>query len=130
MRNFQLVFITYARHQNAIMGRMQGLLLSTARVHNICVLAVALLLCASRAADVDEAFEREVTIDPEGAPLGMVLQSEGKVRLVRGLGRCACVAAGSEAAVQMLAAAMPAEPPAAAPPKNGRRASMRDSVRE
>ena len=40
--------------------------------------------------NIDESFEREVVLDSDGAPEGMVLANEGKVRLVRGSGRCSC----------------------------------------
>ena len=48
--------------------------------------------------NVDEKFEREVTLDSDDAPPGMVLDNEGRVRLVRGIGRSKCTlpAGGSE----------------------------------
>ena len=51
--------------------------------------------------NVDDSFEREVALDSDGAPRGMVLQNEGRVQMVRGLGRCACLmqaAGGAETA--------------------------------
>ena len=48
--------------------------------------------------NIDEAFEREVTLDSDGAPPGMVLAKEGKVRLVRGTGRCSCTLPKDDAA--------------------------------
>ena len=56
----------------------------------------------------------------------MVLQNKGTVRLVKGIGKCACVAAGSASAAQLLEAGLGAEvaaPGAAAPAKAGRRAA-------
>ena len=41
--------------------------------------------------NVDETFERQVALDSDGAPPGMVLENDGNVRLVRGLGRCSAV---------------------------------------
>ena len=47
--------------------------------------------------NVDDTFEREVALDSDGAPQGMVLQSEGRVQMVRGMGRCACLMEGATA---------------------------------
>lgn len=40
--------------------------------------------------NVDERFEREVALDSDGAPLGMQLENDGRVKLVRGTGRSKC----------------------------------------
>ena len=52
--------------------------------------------------NVDERFEREVALDSEGAPPGMVLENEGRVKLLRGTGRSKCTmpqgAEGADAA--------------------------------
>ncbi len=45
--------------------------------------------------NVDEHFEREVELDQDGAPPGMLLQNKGVVKLTRGLGRCVAVASAS-----------------------------------
>jgi len=40
--------------------------------------------------NVDETFEREVVLDSDGAPPGMIIEAGGIVRMVRGLARCSC----------------------------------------
>jgi len=40
--------------------------------------------------NVDDTFDREVTLDNDGVPVGMVLQNQGKVQLVKGIGRALC----------------------------------------
>ena len=42
--------------------------------------------------NVDETFERDVTLDNDGVPPGMVLSNKGSVKLSRGLGRLTAVA--------------------------------------
>ena len=46
--------------------------------------------------NVDDSFEREVTLDSDGAPPGMSLQNGGVVRMVRGLGKCSASVSSSK----------------------------------
>ena len=46
--------------------------------------------------NVDESFEREVTLDSDGAPPGMQLEQGGRVRLARGKGGCRCTLPGGD----------------------------------
>ena len=47
--------------------------------------------------NVDDSFEREVTLDSDNAPPGMQLENDGIVRLLKGKAGCRCTIPGCEA---------------------------------